>query len=163
MSNLKRFVVGIVVFTAIAGGLHAYGTYRVDRDVERVASTIDITHLAILQHAAPEQRTVRVHLEVRNPTGDAVTVSLTPVSIEADDYSIGSATWLGEDEALVEPGKEVRFEGQTTLWESTFEGLQAEDEVIYRLKGEITISDEFLWVNQTEQQPFELELRGMVD
>jgi hypothetical protein len=163
MSRSLRTLLGVVIVASIAGVLHLYGTYRVNRDLEQVMASVRVTHLAISPLAGDQQRSLRVHLEVENPTPDPAEVAVSPVGITANEDFIGFAHWTGQSEATVKAGAATRFEGQTLMWESTYEGLKAENQIDYHLSGEMTVSDEFLWVSKTVCQSFDLDLRGMVD
>jgi hypothetical protein len=163
MSRVRKALMIVGAMGVIAAGLHLYGIYRVGQDLEAVAAEVNVAHLAIVPHAGADHRMMQVQLEVANPTPDSVRVSLDRIGVAFDDRTLGFADILSRSEATIMARDKVRFEGQSLIWDSTYEQMKAKDEITYHLSGEITVSDEFLWVRESEHQPFAVDLRGMVD
>jgi hypothetical protein len=150
----------IVIVSATFGGMYLYARSRLDNTISFVTQVITLPYSTGFTKTSPTENppgsSYHLMLQVYNPYSDTVDVAVSDISINVDGYNltvIQDGLW---DKSV--PTGYTTFEGYITIDNTTYADLVTKSPVDIDIKGNITASGQYRWIERHETRPFKISI-----
>ena len=154
----------IVIVSSTFGGMYLYGRSRVDNTINFATQAITLRPINGLTQSgttdSPEGYIYHIVLQVFNPYGDTVDISVSDATITLDTYTLPISK-DGAWDKTAQTGYQY-FEGFITIDSQTFASLVAKGSVDVFIKGNISGSGHYKWIQRHVERPFTIPLPGVL-